>query len=92
MIERLRNSRFPPPPARFGNDCVFPSDSRLPPVRAAGLLTPTGTAPPRAARAASCGTQTLPPSSRSELKVNPLPQLLTNSSPLHLQASRITVQ
>ncbi|XP_043191333.1 uncharacterized protein LOC122364724, partial [Amphibalanus amphitrite] len=67
MIERLRNSRFPPPPARFGDSSALspsetrllsPSETRLLSPSETGLLSPTSRTLPRPERVSSCGTQT----------------------------------
>ena len=82
MIERLRNSRFPPPPARFGDglsspdqfgdDAMSPSsygDSASSPSELR-ILSPTSKTLPRLERMSSCGTQTAPQSPRKEQKVS----------------------
>ena len=81
MIERLQNSRFPPPPARFGDGVLSPGQlgddgaSQRPygVVSASGsevrVLPPASQTLPRPERMASCGTQTAPHSPRRPLKV-----------------------
>ncbi|XP_043217167.1 nephrin-like [Amphibalanus amphitrite] len=73
MIERLRNSRFPPPPARFGDSSTLspsetrllsPSETHLLSPSETGLLSPTSRTLPRPERVSSCGTQTAPLSPR----------------------------